>query len=292
MDASILLAACGALLPNAPRQSLALPFIPAPLSLDGSLVGDAGFDPLGLATVESLPRLRAAELRHARLAMVATWGWPIAESGFWIAQKLVPVKSVCTGGGCYVDSTEGARQAALQLADIGVISVGYWGLLLAAAIAGELRARSLEGSGQPAFDPLSLWTAADAPEQERLELAEIKHGRLAMVAIAAHWATKLGAACGSAAAAVSLAQRGVHVQLPVMGSLLSMHVHCYPQAAAGVPKGTLTFAHQLWSQTCVYSLTKQTTICYPQFTNDQFDFILSWEIMFRVVTGYFREPYF
>uniref|UniRef100_A0A7S0L6L5 Chlorophyll a-b binding protein, chloroplastic n=1 Tax=Coccolithus braarudii TaxID=221442 RepID=A0A7S0L6L5_9EUKA len=264
MDASILLAACGALLPNAPRQSLALPFIPAPLSLDGSLVGDAGFDPLGLATVESLPRLRAAELRHARLAMVATWGWPIAESGFWIAQKLVPVKSVCTGGGCYVDSTEGARQAALQLADIGVISVGYWGLLLAAAIAGELRARSLEGSGQPAFDPLSLWTAADAPEQERLELAEIKHGRLAMVAIAAHWATKLGAACGSAAAA----------------------------AAAGVPKGTLTFAHQLWSQTCVYSLTKQTTICYPQFTNDQFDFILSWEIMFRVVTGYFREPYF
>ena len=54
----------------------------------------------------------------------------------------------------------------------------------------------------------------------RLELAELKHGRLAMAAVALHWATKLAAARGSAAAAL----------------------------AAGVPRGALTFAHQLWGE--------------------------------------------
>jgi len=32
-------------------------------------------------------------------------------------------------------------------------------------------------------------------------------------------------------------------------------------------------------------------LCYDQ-TVPQFDFVLSWEIMYRVVTGYFNEPYF
>ena len=54
----------------------------------------------------------------------------------------------------------------------------------------------------------------------RLELAELKHGRLAMAAVALHWATKLAGARGSAAAAL----------------------------AAGVPRGALTFAHQLWGE--------------------------------------------
>lgn len=249
------------------RRSAALPFMPWPEALakaEPALVGDVGFDPLGIATKESLPRLRAAELRHSRLAMVATWGWPIGEGGLWLAQRLIPPSSVCTGSGCLVDQTAEGKQAALQLADIGLASEFYWGSLLAIAVWGELQAR--KGCF---FDPLRVWVDADDAERARLELAEIKHGRLAMVAVATYWSTKLaGTALGSADAAL----------------------------AAGVPKGALTFAHQLWGETCVTTVTeglsKATNICYPQFTNDAFDFVLSWEIMFRVITGYFREPYF
>ena len=84
--------------------------------------------------------MREAEVRHGRLAMVAAWGWPVAEVGFAVAQRLLPVSSVCSGDGCGVDRTEAGRQAALQLSDIGLISACYWGALLAAAVAGELQA--------------------------------------------------------------------------------------------------------------------------------------------------------
>lgn len=136
------------LAPTPPRRSVALPFLSAPRALDGTLVGDYGFDPLSIATPETLPRMRAAELRHGRLAMVATWGWPVAEGGLALAQRAVPVASVCSGVGCAVDSTEAGREAALQLAQIGVASNLYWGALFVMACAGELRARSLEGSVQ------------------------------------------------------------------------------------------------------------------------------------------------
>mmetsp|Transcript_23226 Transcript_23226/g.68532 ORF Transcript_23226/g.68532 Transcript_23226/m.68532 type:complete len:90 (-) Transcript_23226:49-318(-) len=89
-----------------------------------------------------------------------------------------------------------------------------------------------------------------------------------MAAVALHWATKLAGARGSAAAAL----------------------------AAGVPRGALTFAHQLWGETCVYSAAESLRsvqgVCMPQWTAAPFDAVLSYEILFRVLTGYFREPYF
>merc|ERR1712086_1205838 len=49
--------------------------------LDGSLAGDVGFDPFGFAGAdkESLMYMREAEIKHARLAMLAAVGWPMAE---------------------------------------------------------------------------------------------------------------------------------------------------------------------------------------------------------------------
>ena len=44
------------------------------------LAGDMGFDPLDLAdTPESLAWYREAEVKHARLAMLAAFGWPVSE---------------------------------------------------------------------------------------------------------------------------------------------------------------------------------------------------------------------
>ena len=46
---------------------------------DGVLAGDIGFDPLGLGdTSEKLTFYREAEVKHARLVVLAAAGWPVA----------------------------------------------------------------------------------------------------------------------------------------------------------------------------------------------------------------------
>jgi hypothetical protein len=62
-------------LPN----SIALPFLPRPAALDGSHAGDYGFDPLGLSEKLDFYAMQEAEVRHARLAMLAVVGWPMSE---------------------------------------------------------------------------------------------------------------------------------------------------------------------------------------------------------------------
>ena len=48
--------------------------------LDGSLAGDAGFDPLRISKDEkSLFFYRECEIKHARIAMLAALGWPFSE---------------------------------------------------------------------------------------------------------------------------------------------------------------------------------------------------------------------
>ena len=235
---------------STPARSTALPFLPRPATLDGCLVGDVGFDPLGLSTAGTLPRLREAEVRHGRLAMMATWGWPVANLGFGLATRLVPPGAICTGNGCEVDGPLGA--SALSLEAIRSASFAYWGALLMMTAGGELlaRARRAAGDERGSFDPLALAESASADERRRLQLAEIKHGRLAMCSLAFFWVRKWAT------------------------------------------EPSYTFAHQLWGQTCVFNLKAACAgFCYTQSV-PYFDFVLSWEIMFRVITGYFAEPYF
>ena len=73
-----------------------MPFLPRPINLDGSYVGDVGFDPFYLSSIpknfagfiqppsweevegiSTLYWMREAELKHGRVAMLA---WPIALS--------------------------------------------------------------------------------------------------------------------------------------------------------------------------------------------------------------------
>ena len=60
------------------ERSQSLPFLNRPLLLDGSMAGDVGFDPLGLSTIDDLSIdlywLREAEIKHARVAMLAVAG--------------------------------------------------------------------------------------------------------------------------------------------------------------------------------------------------------------------------
>lgn len=61
-------------------KSQAIPFLTCPPKLDGTMVGDVGFDPLELSEIqEDLLYSRAAELKHGRIAMLATVGFVVEE---------------------------------------------------------------------------------------------------------------------------------------------------------------------------------------------------------------------
>ena len=64
---------------NDRENSIAIPFIKRPPALDGSHAGDYGFDPLGFTEEYDLYTMQEAEIRHARLAMLAVVGWPLSE---------------------------------------------------------------------------------------------------------------------------------------------------------------------------------------------------------------------
>lgn len=65
---------------KAPRQAQWFPMLLSPQALDGSFAGDVGFDPLGFSnSKEALYKMREAEIKHSRLAMLAAAGWPLSE---------------------------------------------------------------------------------------------------------------------------------------------------------------------------------------------------------------------
>lgn len=162
-----------------PAMSMALPFMPRPSALTGQLPGDVGFDPLGFAKTEAdLMNYREAEVKHARLAMLAAAGWPLSEvfdKKIAVALHLNPV----------VDAAD--RAPSLLNGGLGKISPLYWIACIAAAGGVEflgMQAKSKSGyfPGSLGFDPLGAYPK-DKESQDRMQLAEIKNGRLAMIAI-------------------------------------------------------------------------------------------------------------
>ena len=55
--------------------SKSVPFLLKPKNLDAFTAANEEFDPLGLAEVFDVKFLREAELKHCRIAMLATVGW-------------------------------------------------------------------------------------------------------------------------------------------------------------------------------------------------------------------------
>lgn len=166
-----------------PQMSAALPFMERPAALTGSMAGDVGFDPLGFAkSKEDLMNYREAEIKHGRLAMLAAAGWPLSEV---FDKKIAGVLDLPA----VVDSAD--RAPSLFNGGLGKVSPVYWVACLAAAAAIDVYGISKSKSGNPeyfpgnlGFDPLGLYPK-DEEGQMRMQLAEIKHGRLGMIAITA-----------------------------------------------------------------------------------------------------------
>lgn len=163
-----------------PIKSQAIPFVNAPLALDGSMAGDVGFDPLGFAdSPKSLKKYREAEIAHARLAMLAAAGWPLSE--LWD-------KKIAAAIGLNPVLDASGRVPAVLNGGMGKISPFYWfGVVLFAGVAELItdNFRKKKGYTEPGmfgFDPLSFYPKGEE-DRKWMRTAEIKNGRLAMLAI-------------------------------------------------------------------------------------------------------------
>jgi len=147
----------------------------------GTMAGDVGFDPLGFSKSKGdLNYYREAEIKHARLAMLAAAGWPISELFDTKIANLLGMTPV-------LDETH--RAPSVLNGGLGRISIVYWGVCLVIAGATEVyglsRATKTDGyAGNLGFDPLGMYPKNEAGRKE-MQTKEIKNGRIAMLAITA-----------------------------------------------------------------------------------------------------------
>lgn len=180
---------------NAIVMSQAIPFLPCPkvLQANADMAGNFGFDPLNLSkNTEQLMEYREAEIKHSRLAMLAAVGWPASE--LWD-------RAVANVFGMDPMLDEVGRAPSLLNGGLARVSPIWWGFCLGLSAAIDLYGVAKARRGDPeyrpgmlGFDPFGFYPA-DKPGQQRMELAEIKHGRLAMVTVVSYvaeeWATKM-----------------------------------------------------------------------------------------------------
>merc|ERR1712039_1034836 len=106
-----------------------------------------GFDPMQLAdsATRRSPVTREAEIKHARLAMLAAFGWPVSE--------VTNFGGLLNGDG---------RAPSLLNGGLGNVNGVYWGAVIALAV---------------------YWEAQGLDKQFGMRNAEITNGRVAMIAI-------------------------------------------------------------------------------------------------------------
>ena len=99
-------------------KSKALPFLESPAKLDGTLVGDFGFDPLGFTdTLQTLNYVQAAELKHSRVSMLAVVGFLVQQKLHFLSSEADPFKAIAAIG--YGPNLQ-------ILSFIGVIELATW----------------------------------------------------------------------------------------------------------------------------------------------------------------------
>jgi len=164
-------------------MSDALPFMLRPTSLKRELAGDVGFDPFNFAdTEEKLIWQRKAELKHARVAMLAVAGWMLSE----LFDK--PLASMFN-----LDSLLSVGDRAPSLLNGGLDKVNplFWVVVLSTAGLVEIRTLSSDNDGkeESLWDPLGLYPRS-VSERKQIEAGEINNGRLAMLAFVI-WSSRI-----------------------------------------------------------------------------------------------------
>jgi hypothetical protein len=115
-------------------KSKAVPFLKQPALLNGSMVGDVGFDPFDLAENPTLlENYREAEIRHCRIAMLGAAGWPLSELFDRSLANTFNLEPL-------VDSND--RAPSILNGGLGKISPYYWAFIL--GFAGFIEAYTIQ----------------------------------------------------------------------------------------------------------------------------------------------------
>jgi hypothetical protein len=172
----------------------AIPFLGAPAyrSFMFNVPGDAGFDPLNIVQDEGdFEYQRRAELTHGRFAMLAAVGWPLSEIYQPALAKAWGLENKLAAGGRAPSVLNGG----LSLFEDSALPSAL-AILLAA---GFFMANAIEDkqSKKETWDPLNLGNFSPPvlsgmlPNgREWMAEAELKNGRIAMVAITAYAAAE------------------------------------------------------------------------------------------------------
>lgn len=176
-------------------NSPSVPFLEQPAALDGSMAGDVGFDPVGFTDmwadkdwsqqivpdiwpdaaertpITTVEWMREAELKHSRFAMMAVLGWVAVDNGLRFPGAMFES----------IPNSFAAHNAAVDNGTMGflLLVVGICELTTGAALFDQAKG-SGRAPGDFSFDPLKL--GQNKASLKRYQQAEIKNGRLAMLA--------------------------------------------------------------------------------------------------------------
>jgi light-harvesting complex I chlorophyll a/b binding protein 1 len=180
------------------ERSASVPFLPRAKNLDGSMVGDVGFDPFYLSSIpkdfsgfiqppqweeKSLPTLywmREAELKHCRVAMLAWFGWLATDGAFGVTLRFPgEVYSVENIPSAYFAHNTLVEQGSMAFLLLAVSVVEFCSSAALVQVAkGELDREA----GDFGLDPLNFLKDKSEEEKNTMKLKEINNGRLAMLA--------------------------------------------------------------------------------------------------------------
>lgn len=182
------------------ERSAAVPFLPRAKALDGSYVGDVGFDPFFLSSIpknfagfiqppsweetDGLPTLywmREAELKHCRVAMLAWFGWLATDGAFGVTLRF-PGEVYQSIPNSYNAHNILVEQGSMQFL---LIVVGLLEFCSSAALVQVSKGELDREAGDFGLDPLNFLKGKSKEQVDRMKLREINNGRLAMLAFGA-----------------------------------------------------------------------------------------------------------
>merc|ERR1719456_463460 len=150
-------------------MSKAVPFLPVSPALEGYVGEEDGFDPMGFSLAFDIRWLREAELKHARVCMLATVGWIATDLGMRVPGEPFQV------------STLEAHDAMVKFGSMPqmLVWIGYAELFGYLAIVNMMEGKTDRKPGD--FGIRTLYPKDEAGQYD-MQLRELRNGRLAMLA--------------------------------------------------------------------------------------------------------------
>lgn len=184
------------------ERSKSVPFLPRAKALDGSYVGDVGFDPFFLSSIpknfagliqppsweatdgiSTLYWMREAELKHCRVSMLAWFGWLATDGAFGFPLRFPgEIYSVQSIPNAYNAHDILVSQGSMQFM---LLVVGILEFCSSAALVQVSKGELDREAGNFGLDPLGFLKGKSKADVDKMKLREINNGRLSMLAFGA-----------------------------------------------------------------------------------------------------------